>query len=127
MTPAMYERVRNFFVDAGLTTGSIVQMLAFEDTKNLADSFIVFRPNGGTDIRNDLGSDHYVMVDVIGAKDKRGATTKKAQDLIDYVEQNDIADECLGLIQNLGNLPAPVLTEEGRLVFRLQFMCVYGE
>ncbi|WP_431634725.1 phage tail termination protein [Enterobacter hormaechei] len=127
MTPAMYERVRNFFVDAGLTAGSIVQLLAFEDTKNLADSFIVFRPNGGTDIRNDLGSDHYVMVDVIGAKDKRGATTKKAQELIDYVEQNDIADECLGLIQNLGNLPAPVLTEEGRLVFRLQFMCVYGE
>lgn len=127
MTPSMYERVRNFFVDAGLTAGSIVQLLAFEDTKNLADSFIVFRPNGGTDIRNDLGSDHYVMVDVIGAKDKRGATTKKAQELIDYVEQNDIADECLGLIQNLGNLPAPVLTEEGRLVFRLQFMCVYGE
>ena len=127
MTPAMYERVRNFFVDAGLTAGSIVQLLAFEDTKNLADSFIVFRPNGGTDIRNDLGSDHYVMVDVVGAKDKRGATTKKAQELIDYVEQNDIADECLGLIQNLGNLPAPVLTEEGRLVFRLQFMCVYGE
>lgn len=127
MTPAMYERVRNFFVDAGLTAGSIVQLLAFEDTKNLADSFIVFRPNGGTDIRNDLGSDHYVMVDVIGAKDKRGATTKKAQELIDYVEQNEIVDECLGLIQNLGNLPAPVLTEEGRLVFRLQFMCVYGE
>lgn len=127
MTPAMYERVRNFFVDAGLTDGSIVQLLAFEDTKNLADSFIVFRPNGGTDIRNDLGSDHYVMVDVVGAKDKRGATAKKAQALIDYVEQNDIADECLGLIQNLGNLPAPVLTEEGRLVFRLQFMCVYGE
>ncbi|WP_437439195.1 phage tail termination protein, partial [Enterobacter hormaechei] len=23
--------------------------------------------------------------------------------------------------------PAPILTEEGRLVFRLQFMCVYGE
>lgn len=127
MTPAMYERVRNFFVDAGLTAGSIVQLLTFEDTNNLADSFIVFRPNGGTDIRNDLGSDHYVMVDVVGAKDKRGATAKKAQSLIDYVEHNDIADECLGLIQNLGNLPAPVLTEEGRLVFRLQFMCVYGE
>ncbi|WP_431520985.1 phage tail termination protein [Citrobacter koseri] len=47
--------------------------------------------------------------------------------MINYVEQNDIADECLGLIQNLGNMPAPLLTEEGRLVFRLQFMCVYGE
>lgn len=67
MTPAMYERVRNHFVDAGITTGFIVQLLAWEDTTKLTDAFIVFRPNGGTDIRNDLGSDHYVMVDVISA------------------------------------------------------------
>lgn len=50
MTPAMYERVRNYFVDAGLTTGFIVQMLAWDDTTKLTDAFIVFRPNGGTDI-----------------------------------------------------------------------------
>ncbi|HDC4513495.1 TPA: hypothetical protein O8U41_003814 [Enterobacter cloacae] len=127
MTPPMYERVRNYFGDAGLTTGFIVQLLAWDDTKKLTDSFIVFRPNGGTDIRNDLGSDHYVLVDVISAKDKRRAAAEKAQEIINYVEQNDINDECLGLIQNLGNMPAPILTEEGRLVFRLQFMCVYGE
>lgn len=83
--------------------------------------------HAGTDIRNDLGSDHYVLVDVISAKDKRRAAAEKAQEIINYVEQNDITDECLGLIQNLGNMPAPILTEEGRLVFRLQFMCVYGE
>ncbi|WP_434781625.1 phage tail termination protein, partial [Escherichia coli] len=72
-------------------------------------------------------SDHYVLVDVISAKDKRRAAAEKAQEIINYIEQNDITDECLGLIQNLGNMPAPILTEEGRLVFRLQFMCVYGE
>ena len=127
MTPPMYERVRNFFVRAGITDGYVVQLLAFDDTKKSSDAFIVFRPNGGTDIRNDLGSDHYVMVDVISAKDKRRPAAEKAQEIINYVEQNDIADECLGLIQNLGNIPAPLLTEEGRLVFRLQFMCVYGE
>lgn len=43
MTPAMYERVRNYFVDAGLTTGFIVQMLAWDDTAKLTDAFIVFR------------------------------------------------------------------------------------
>lgn len=42
MTPAMYERVRNYFVDAGLTTGFIVQLLAWDDTKKLTDAFIVF-------------------------------------------------------------------------------------
>lgn len=127
MTPPMYERVSNFFVRAGITDGYVVQLLAFDDTKKSSDAFIVFRPNGGTDIRNDLGSDHYVLVDVISAKDKRRAVAEKAQEIINYVEQNDINDECLGLIQNLGNMPAPILTEEGRLVFRLQFMCVYGE
>jgi hypothetical protein len=106
MTPAMYERVRNYFVDAGLTTGFIVQLLAWDDTTKLTDAFIVFRPNGGTDIRNDLGSDHYVLVDVISAKDKRRAAAE-AQEIINYVEQNDITDECLGLIQNLGNMPYP--------------------
>ena len=73
------------------------------------------------------GRIHRVLVDVISAKDKRRAAAEKAQEIINYVEQNDITDECLGLIQNLGNVPAPILTEEGRLVFRLQFMCVYGE
>lgn len=101
--------------------------LDFRDMVAVSGDRVITTSRKVAAIRNDLGSDHYVMVDVIGAKDKRGATTKKAQELIDYVEQNDIADECLGLIQNLGNLPAPVLTEEGRLVFRLQFMCVYGE
>lgn len=127
MTSEMYERVRNFFVDAGLTTGFIVQMLAWDDTKKLTDAFIVFRPNGGTDILNDIGSDFYVLVDVISAKDKRRAAAEKAKELIEYATQNDVSDECLGLIQNRGGLPSPIPTEEGRLVFRLQFMCVYGE
>ncbi|WP_438821221.1 phage tail termination protein, partial [Enterobacter hormaechei] len=38
-----------------------------------------------------------------------------------------MADECVGYIQNMGAIPAPVLTEEGRIVFRLQFACTYGE
>ncbi|QCE30263.1 hypothetical protein FAI37_15685 [Enterobacter bugandensis] len=33
----------------------MVQLLAWDDTTKLIDAFIVFRPNGGTDIRNDLG------------------------------------------------------------------------
>ena len=103
MTPEMYERVRNFFVDAGLTTGFIVQMLAWDDTKKLTDAFIVFRPNGGTDILNDIGSDFYVLVDVISAKDKRRAAAEKAKELIEYATQNDVSDECLGLIQNRGD------------------------
>ncbi len=68
MTPSMYERVKNLFVAAGLTEGRIVQLLFFEDTRKATDSFIVFRPNGGTPIRKDLGAEHYVLVDVIGPR-----------------------------------------------------------
>ena len=127
MTDAMFERVKNSFVAAGLTTGWIVQLLFFEDSGKLTDSFIVFRPNGGTEIQNDLGADYYVSVDLVAAKDKRRLATEKAKELLKYVQDNPLADECLGMIHNMGNLPSPILTAEGRCVFRLQFSCVYGE
>ncbi|WP_241284596.1 phage tail termination protein [Enterobacter hormaechei] len=127
MTPMMHERVRNMFGDAGLTAGFTVQKLMYDDPEDLTQAVMVFRPNGGSNIRHDLGSEHHVLVDVIGAKDKRGDATNAVQRIIDYVQANPMADECVGYIQNMGAIPAPVLTSEGRIVFRLQFACTYGE
>ncbi|MEI9740652.1 hypothetical protein V5031_23200 [Enterobacter kobei] len=127
MTPMMHERVRNMFGDAGLTAGFTVQKLMYDDPEDLTQAVMVFRPNGGSNIRHDLGSEHHVLVDVIGAKDKRGDAADAVQRIVDYVQDNPMADECVGYIQNMGAIPAPVLTEEGRIVFRLQFACTYGE
>lgn len=127
MTPMMHERVRNMFVDAGLTTGFTVQQLMFDDPGDLTKAVMVFRPNGGSNIRTDLGSEYHVIVDVIGAKDKRKAALDAVQRIVDYVQDNPISDSCVGHIENMGGIPPPVLTEEGRLVFRLQFSCLYGE
>ncbi|MFS9642820.1 hypothetical protein U0X70_18840 [Enterobacter hormaechei] len=127
MTPMMHERVRNMFVDAGLTAGFTVQQLMYDDPKDLAKAIIVFRPNGGSNIRTDLGSEYHVLVDVIGAKDKRKAAADAVQRIVDYVQGNPISDSCVGHIENMGGIPPPVLTEEGRIVFRLQFACLYGE
>ncbi len=127
MTPMMHERVRNMFGDAGLTAGFTVQKLMYDDPEDLTQAVMVFRPNGGSNIRHDLGSEHHVIVDVIGAKDKRGDATNAVQRIVDYVQTNPMADECVGYIQNMGAIPAPVLTAEGRIVFRLQFACTYGE
>ncbi|EBX9237245.1 Uncharacterised protein [Salmonella enterica] len=127
MIPHMYERVRNMFGDAGLTAGFNVQQLMYDDPNNLSTPVMVFRPNGGTAIRNDLGSEYHVLVDVIGAKDKRRDAATAVQTIIDYVQANPTADECVGRIENMGNVPAPVLTDEGRIVFRLQFACLYGD
>lgn len=70
-----------------------------------------------------------MIVDVIGAKGV-GAKDKAlnaVQRIVDYVRANPMADECVGYIQNMGAIPAPVLTEEGRIVFRLQFACTFGD
>lgn len=127
MTPPMYERVQQYFEDAKLTDDYIVQLLMFDDTKKLTDQFMVFRPNGGSSIRNDIGAEYHVLVDVVGAKGKRGAVAQRVQGIIDYVEENALISPCVGLIQNIGGIPAPVQTEEGRIVFRLMFSCLYGE
>ncbi|HCW3080726.1 MULTISPECIES: phage tail termination protein [Enterobacter cloacae complex] len=127
MTPMMYERVRNLFVNAGLTAGFTVQQLMYDDPKDLSKAIMVFRPNGGANIRNQLGSEYHVLVDVIGAKDKRKAALDAVQHIVDYVQDNPISDSCVGHIENMGGIPPPVLTEEGRIVFRLQFACLYGE
>ncbi|MGC6231961.1 hypothetical protein VU677_14580 [Hafnia paralvei] len=127
MIPMMYERVRNMFVEAGLTAGFIEQLLMFDDPKDLSKAVMVFRSNGGSAIRNDLGAEHYVLVDVVGAKSKRNEAALAVQRIIDYIQQHPMADECVGYIQNMGAIPAPVLTDEGRIVFRLQFSCTYGE
>lgn len=127
MTPMMHDRVRNMFGDAGLTDGFTVQKLMYDDPEDLTQAVMVFRPNGGSNIRHDLGSEHHVLVDVIAAKDKRGDAVNAVQRIVDYVQANPMADECVGYIQNMGAIPAPVLTSEGRIVFRLQFACTYGE
>lgn len=127
MTPMMYERVRNLFVNAGLTAGFTVQQLMYDDPKDLSKAIMVFRPSGGANIRNQLGSEYHVLVDVIGAKDKRKAALDAVQRIVDYVQDNPISDSCVGHIENMGGIPPPVLTEEGRIVFRLQFACLYGE
>ncbi|MBI0276843.1 hypothetical protein I6H07_13760 [Hafnia alvei] len=127
MIPMMYERVRNMFAKAGLTAGFIEQLLMFDDPNDLSKAVMVFRSNGGSAIRNDLGAEHYVLVDVVGAKSKRNEAALTVQRIVDYIQQNPMADECVGYIQNMGAIPAPVLTDEGRIVFRLQFSCTYGE
>ncbi|MDF7681500.1 hypothetical protein PT300_13250 [Enterobacteriaceae bacterium ESL0689] len=127
MKPLMYERVRNLFGNAGLTDGFIVQQLFYDDPGDLSKALMVFRPAGGTAIRNDSGAEYNVLVDVIGAKDRRGAAVEAVQRIIDYIQANPMTDECVGYIQNTGGIPPPVLTEEGRIVFRLQFVCTYGE
>ena len=129
MTPPMHQRVKNLLVGAGLAAGYTVQSLMWNDTGDLKQRFLVFRPNGGTAVDRDIGSDHYVLVDLITGKSS-GDYAKSETDvqaIIDYVQQNPISDPCVGQITNMGGIPSPTPTTEGRMVWRLQFACSYGE
>lgn len=127
MTPAMHRRVRDYFVDAGLTTGFITQMLRWRDTGKDVDKFLVFRPSSGSAIRNDLGSEYLVMVDVVGAINEDEDADNATQAIISHIQANPMPNDCIGHIENVGGIPSPVSTTEGRLVYRLQFACLYGE
>ncbi|WP_213873292.1 phage tail termination protein [Serratia marcescens] len=127
MTPAMHRRVRDYFVDAGLTSGFTVQMLRWRDTGKGEDKFIVFRPDGGSPVRSDLASEHLVLVDVIGAEGEDEEVDNAVQAIISHIQNNPMPNDCIGHIENVGGIPSPVSTIEGRLVYRLQFACLYGE
>ncbi|HHJ0460970.1 phage tail termination protein [Serratia marcescens] len=127
MTPAMHRRVRDYFVDAGLTSGFTTQMLRWRDTGKGEDKFIVFRPNGGSPVRNDLASEYLVLVDVIGAIGEDEEVDNAVQAVISHIQNNPMPNDCIGHIENVGGIPSPVSTTEGRLVYRLQFACLYGE
>ncbi|WP_240023011.1 phage tail termination protein [Serratia marcescens] len=127
MTPAMHRRVRDYFVESGLTAGFTTQMLRWRDTGKGEDKFIVFRPNGGSPVRNDLASEYLVLIDVIGAIGEDEELDNAVQSIISHIQNNPMPNDCIGHIENVGGIPSPVSTTEGRLVYRLQFACLYGE
>ncbi|HHL0435964.1 TPA: hypothetical protein ACQZ9I_004364 [Klebsiella pneumoniae] len=127
MTPAMYIRLKDLFSAEGLTTGFKVQWRQWKDSGKDADQFIVFRPSGGTDIIYDRGGDWYVMVDVVSSKANPDAADAAVNAIVEYISAQSGDDDCVGALRLVGNVPAPIPTEEGRLVTRLLVSCTYGE
>ncbi|MDV5293030.1 phage tail termination protein [Klebsiella michiganensis] len=127
MTPAMYVRLKDLFVADGLTAGFKVQWRIWRDTGKDADQFIVFRPSGGTNVEYDRGGDWYVMVDVVSSKSDPDAADSAVNAIVEYISAQSGADDCVGALSLVGNVPAPISTEEGRLVTRLLVSCTYGE
>ncbi|EPN9887547.1 phage tail termination protein [Klebsiella michiganensis] len=127
MTPAMYMRLKDLFMAEGLTAGFKVQWRLWRDTGKDADQFIVFRPSGGTNIEYDRGGDWYVMVDVVSSKSDPDTADAAVNAIVEYICAQSGADDCVGALSIVGNVPAPISTEEGRLVTRLLVSCTYGE
>lgn len=121
----MYQRVAEYLKKTGLTNGFTVQYLKWRDTKTKNNKFIVFRPNGGSILKTDLGNEYLTLVDFIGAVNDIETIDNDVSTIVDYIKNNPYTDET-GLIQIVGAIPAPVTTEEDRLVYRLLVSCKFG-
>ena len=121
----MYQRVAEYLKKTGLTNGFTVQYLKWRDTKTKNNKFIVFRPNGGSIIQTNLGNEYYTLIDFIGAVNDIETIDNDVSTIVDYIKNNPYTDDT-GLIQIVGAIPAPVTTEEERLVYRLLVSCKFG-
>lgn len=121
----MYQRVAEYLKKTGLTNGFTVQYLKWRDTKTKNNKFIVFRPNGGSIIQTNLGNEYYTLIDFIGAVNDIETIDNDVSTIVDYIKNNPYTDDT-GLIQIVGAIPAPVTTEEDRLVYRLLVSCKFG-
>ena len=121
----MYQRVAEYLKKTGLTNGFIVQYLKWRDTKTKNNKFIVFRPNGGSILKTDLGNEYFTLIDFIGAVNDIETIDNDVSTIVDYIKNNPYTDDT-GLIQIVGAIPSPVTTEEDRLVYRLLVSCKFG-
>lgn len=122
------ESVLQWLKDGGLATGFITQKHQWiEDPKDTgAKKYLVVRNNGGSDIVYDNGGDYFLIVDLVGGKDGRAELVQAANDIISYVVDNT-TEPCPLAVFNQGGFPAPVFTEDNRMVIRLQLRAVYGQ
>lgn len=124
MSTPVFMKVRDYLVAAGLATDYKVQLAQWIEQK--ADTgtmkYIVFQPDGGTGRIQDLGADDNAQVILVSAKNDPQPAILRAQEILDYVTEHS-EDSCLNSIFNLGGLPPPIPTEEGRTVIRLLFRC----
>ena len=129
MSNAKHAMLLDLFSGNGLTDGYKLQQLVFIDSNDLSDRFMVFRPSGGTNVDAISSSQYFVDVILVSASGVSGEYERSFNDvsaIIDFVCNNAYVDACLGQVTNMGGIPSPTMTSEGRMVWMLQFSCLYG-
>ncbi|UCS82845.1 virion structural protein [Yersinia phage vB_YenS_P400] len=117
MTP-VYDLFRDYIVASEVVKNYTLQMHFWDDTGKPKDKFVVIQTNGGSALREGLGADYFILMSIIGNKNEFKAIGEKANELIQYITNNPKSD-CLSLVEAYSGLPAPILTDEGRIVFRI--------
>ncbi|UDN34545.1 hypothetical protein [Proteus sp. NMG38-2] len=119
----IHEKFERYLNRGNLLDGFIVQRFAWdeeEDTRH--QQYAVIQPDDSSGRFADLGADDFVALVLVSAWKDPEPTVIRANEILNYVANNSLDCE-LNSIYNLGGLPRPIPTEEGRFILRLSFRC----
>lgn len=119
----IHEAFERYLNRGNLLDGFIVQYLTWnEQPDEKTQQYAVIQPDDGSSRFADLGADDFVTLVLVSAQYDPEPVLIRANEIINYVANNSLDCE-LNSIYNLGGLPRPIPTEEGRFILKLSFRC----
>ncbi|WP_337234006.1 hypothetical protein [Proteus terrae] len=119
----IHEKFERYLNRGNLLDGFIVQYLTWnEQPDEKTQQYAVIQPDDGNGRFADLGADDFVTLVLVSAQHDPEPTLVRANEILNFVAE--FPDDCeLNSIYNLGGLPRPIPTEEGRFILKLSFRC----
>lgn len=119
----IHEAFERYLNRAGLLDDFTVQKhIWIENPDTRMQQYAVIQTDGGSGRFADLGADDNVMLILVSAQHDPEPVLARAKDILDYVASHPLDCE-LNSIYNLGGLPKPIPTEEGRFIMQMAFRC----
>lgn len=119
----IHEKFERYLNKGNLLDGFIVQYLTWnEQPDEKTQQYAVIQPDDGGGRFADLGADDFVTLVLVSAQYDPEPALIRANEILNFVAE--FPDDCeLNSIYNLGGLPRPIPTEEGRFILKLSFRC----
>lgn len=119
----IHEKFERYLNRGNLLDGFIVQYLTWnEQPEEKTQQYAVIQPDNGGGRFADLGADDFVTLVLVSAQYDPEPALIRANEILNFVAE--FPDDCeLNSIYNLGGLPRPIPTEEGRFILKLSFRC----
>lgn len=119
----IHEKFERYLNRGNLLDGFIVQYLTWnEQPDEKTQQYAVIQSDDGSGRFADLGADDFVTLVLVSAQYDPEPALIRANEILNFVAE--FPDDCeLNSIYNLGGLPRPILTEEGRFILKLSFRC----
>lgn len=119
----IHEKFERYLNRGNLLDGFIVQYLTWnEQPEEKTQQYAVIQLDNGSGRFADLGADDFVTLVLVSAQHDPEPALIRANEILNFVAE--FPDDCeLNSIYNLGGLPRPIPTEEGRFILKLSFRC----